>query len=88
MVTSISNVRELRKSFAELCADGLEETARDVRAGKIDAHRVMIVLQVKESDLDLVGMHLYGAEAAVFETVGLLELAKQQTIDQTGPDGD
>lgn len=80
MVT-VSNVRELRASNAQLVIEGLEETVRDIRAGKIDPHRAIVVLQVKESDMDIVGMRLYGAEAAVHEMVGLLELAKHQTIE-------
>jgi hypothetical protein len=88
MVTAVSNVRELRTDFAELVAQGLEETVRDIRAGKIDPRRALVVLQVCDADFDLVGMRCYGAEAAVFELVGLLELAKHQTIEQTTPDGD
>lgn len=78
----MSNVREIGTNFQQLVAEGLEETARAVRAGELTPHRAFIVMVHKEHGADVVSGHMFGAEASLPEVVGMLECAKHETIAQ------
>lgn len=78
----MGEIREIGTNFQKQCADGLEETARAIRAGEMTPHRIFIVMVQKESGIDLVSGHMFGAEASLPEVVGMLECAKHETIEQ------
>ena len=78
----MSNVREIANNFRALIADGLEETARQIRAGNIDARRAFVVMTVKGDGEDQVGGQMFGAVASTAEIVGMLQLAQHQVIEQ------
>lgn len=66
-------------------AAGLEQVARDIREGKfpVAVRRCLVIVSGPDgASLDGVGMMHFGAETSLAETVGLLELAKIEAIDE------
>lgn len=78
----MSNVREIGTNFPQLIAEGLEEIARAIRAGEVKPHRAFVVMTVKQSGHDMVGGQFFGADTSMAEIVGMLELAKNNAIEQ------
>jgi hypothetical protein len=68
---------------AEGIAHSLERLAADIRAGvtPVEPIRCLVILAGGGAGADDVGMTFLGAEASPAEVIGLLELAKIQTID-------
>ncbi len=84
-----SNVRGLtsvpRINPAEQIAAGLEEIAREVRAGSFPFPITRCLIVVSGPDAgrtDNVGLTFFGADCSLAETVGLLELAKFQAMEE------
>jgi hypothetical protein len=70
---------------AESIAASLERMAADIRADALPVNpiRCLVILGGATSGADDIAATFFGADASTAEVVGMLELAKIQTIDES-----
>lgn len=70
-------------SHADAIADGLEQMAQDIRAGKLRflPTRCAVIMSGRAGEHDDFVFGFYGAETGTAQVVGMLELAKFNVID-------
>lgn len=87
---SAGNVRTLgavhRTDWAEQIAEGLEQMARDIRAGELGFVPMLcsvVLMQRPHDGGDMVTAY-HGADSSVVELVGMLEAAKHRALMADG----
>lgn len=70
-------------THADAIADGLEQMAKDIRAGKLRflPTRCAVIMSGRAGEHDDFVFGFYGADTCTAQVVGMLELAKFSVID-------